>query len=186
MDRTNRRVLWLTFGCYLDDSNGAAVASRALVGALAREGFAIEVICGGMFDHDREIDLADWLTARGTAFEVVDDSAWLLDGRGVRPDVPRHLRLWNAGVPVSLVPGGTTRLHDPDDNEHRSVLRLFNNAIEAFRPDVLAMYGGDRIVLDALAEARRSGTSPRVAWTSDATAMSPSCPTRPTPAGSGA
>jgi hypothetical protein len=41
-----RRVLYITQGCYLDDSNGAAVASRAVMEALARQGFGTEVVSG--------------------------------------------------------------------------------------------------------------------------------------------
>ena len=31
------RVLFVTYGCYLDSSNGASVASRAMLEAISRE-----------------------------------------------------------------------------------------------------------------------------------------------------
>jgi hypothetical protein len=52
-----RRLLFVSFACYLDDANGAAVASRAMMEALARRGLAGEVLCGPLFELNGETDL---------------------------------------------------------------------------------------------------------------------------------
>ncbi|HEX8203884.1 MAG TPA: hypothetical protein VF590_25640 [Isosphaeraceae bacterium] len=82
------RVLFASHSCDLDDSNGAAVASRALMQALARRGFAVEVLCGSMLDLKVEVEPAAWLAARGDHFETLGGQAWTLDAQGMRPDVP--------------------------------------------------------------------------------------------------
>ena len=46
-----RRVLLVTRGCYLDSSNGASIASRAMMEAWARQGFAAEALSGLRFEH---------------------------------------------------------------------------------------------------------------------------------------
>jgi hypothetical protein len=51
------RVLFVGFACYLDDANGAAIASRALLEALDRRGFAVEVLCGPILQGQRTLDL---------------------------------------------------------------------------------------------------------------------------------
>jgi hypothetical protein len=44
------RVLFAAYPCYLDNSSGAAVASRALLEGLARRGFAVEAVSGSRMD----------------------------------------------------------------------------------------------------------------------------------------
>ena len=41
-----RRILFATAHPYLDDTNGAAVASRAMMESLSRSGFAVEALSG--------------------------------------------------------------------------------------------------------------------------------------------
>ncbi len=80
-----RRVLFVTQSCYLDDSSGAAVASRIAAEALARWGFRVEALAGTMLDLDLDFDPADWLACRGLAFETVDVGSWTMDGAGCDP-----------------------------------------------------------------------------------------------------
>ena len=58
-----RRVLFVSFASYLDDANGASIASRAMMEALARRGFAVEVLCGPIRELNREFDLASVRTS---------------------------------------------------------------------------------------------------------------------------
>lgn len=81
---STRCILFVTHGCCLDDSNGAAVARRALVEALGRRGCAVEALSGIMLDLDRDLDPGRRLAGRGSP-----------DGRGGRPWVEAVLRLWD-------------------------------------------------------------------------------------------
>ena len=47
------KILFASQSCYLDSSGGAAVASRAMMEALDRRGFAVEALTGMMLDADR-------------------------------------------------------------------------------------------------------------------------------------
>ncbi len=47
----------------------------------------------------------------------------------------------------------------PDEDETAEFLRLFDDVVDRFRPDVLIGYGGSRIALETFARARRLGTS---------------------------
>jgi hypothetical protein len=60
------RILFVSFANYLDDANGASVASRAMMEALARKGFAVEVLCGPILELGREIDLVPALAKHGS------------------------------------------------------------------------------------------------------------------------
>src|ERR1700678_2695312 len=63
-----RRILFATSHPYLDDTNGAAVASRAMMESLRRSGFAVEALSGIGPDATEHANPAAWLTARGIAF----------------------------------------------------------------------------------------------------------------------
>ena len=71
-----RRVLFASFACYLDDANGAAIACRAMMEALARRGFSVEVLSGPVLERAVEVDLASWLAARGLPFDVQGGNSW--------------------------------------------------------------------------------------------------------------
>jgi len=154
-----RRVLFATHHCYLDDSNGAAVASRDLMQALARRGLAVEVLCGSMLDLKQEVEPAAWLAGRRFAFEEVCGQARIVDARGVRDDVPPHFRLTVQGVPITLHQGPTTKPHEPDDDECRSFLHLFEAVMKRFRPEVVVGYGGNRLQRSVFARAKARGAA---------------------------
>lgn len=152
-----RKILLVTQSCYLDDSSGAAVASRAAAEALARWGFAIEALTGTMLDLDREIDPADWLARWGIAFEASGGESWSLDARGLRAEVPRQYRFTLRGVPVTLHQSPTSRLHEPDAAERDEFLRLYTAVLERFRPEVLINFGSDMLAHEVRARARAQG-----------------------------
>src|ERR1022692_843299 len=96
------RVVFALFHAYLDDSNGAAVASRAMMEALARHGHAVEVLSGTVLELGQDIDTDEWLTKRGAVYESGGGEVWSLDARGMRAEVPPHYRLVVNGVPITL------------------------------------------------------------------------------------
>src|SRR6185312_8257340 len=97
-----RRILFVSFASYLDDANGAAVASRAMMEALARRGFAVEVLCGPIREQGREIDLASARSAHAPFDEPRRGGAWDVGAFGIRSAAPDHLRLDRNGVPVTI------------------------------------------------------------------------------------
>ena len=151
------RILFATRHGVLDDSNGAAVSSRELIQVLAGRGFGVEVLSSTTLELDSEVDPVAWLAERGLTAEEGHGHSWNIDPRGVHPEVPPHLRLMAAGIPVTLHRGPTTRRHAPDDEECRDFLRLFERTFARFRPDVVLGYGGDRLQGRIFAEARRRG-----------------------------
>lgn len=155
-----KRILLVSRHCYLDDSNGAAVSSRDITLLLARLGFAVEVLSGTMLDLAADLDPVSWLAGRGwAAGPAPDQYSWSVDARGIHAGTPRHVRLEDSGVPVTLHLGPTTRPHPPDATECEEFLRLFRAVVRRFRPDVVVGYGGDRAQRLIFAEARSQGAS---------------------------
>ena len=156
---SSKSVLFAIQSCYLDSSSGAAVATRAMAEALARRRFVVEALTGTMFDLDVNIDPTEWLEGRGLVFEVSDERSWLVDTRGFRPDVPRHYHLVYGGIPLTLHPSPTSRLHVPDEDERDEFFRLYTAMLDRFRPDVLFNFGGDPLAHEVRARARAGGTT---------------------------
>lgn len=105
--------------------------------ALARQGFAVEVLCGSMLDLDTEADPAAWLATRGLTHEMVGGESLTLDMAGVRADVPPHLRLTVRGVPITVHRAPTMHHRGPTADERKEFLKLFEETLSRFRPDVL-------------------------------------------------
>lgn len=152
-----RRVLFASHACYLDDSNGAAVASRAMMEALARSGFAVEAVSGTALELHQGVEPADWLAERGIAFQVLGGSSWSVDARGLRSNAPPHLRLNVRDVPVTLHRSTAFRAHEADDCEREEFLSLYETVLDRFRPDVVVNYGGDVLAHRVRSIARARG-----------------------------
>jgi glycosyltransferase involved in cell wall biosynthesis len=150
------RLLFLTRACLLDNTNGAAVASRALMRALSRRGWAVEALCGPMLDSGEDTDVSAWLTDRGFAFELVEGHAVLADARGVRANLPPQLKYRDGGVPITIHRGSSAKGCETD-GEREEFLHLFGVTIDRFRPEVVVGYGGDLAMRTAFALARRHG-----------------------------
>ena len=150
------RLLYLTTSCLLDDTNGAAVAGRTLLRGMARRGMAVEALCGPTLDGGGGVEVGDWLAERRVAFEAVEGNGYSVDARGVRAIVPPHLKLVDGGVPITVHRGSTAKRGQAGGNPEEFD-RLFEGAIERFRPDVVVGYGGSRGMRRAFAESRRWG-----------------------------
>ena len=155
MSDAGRRILFLVYGCYLDDSNHDAVAGWATLGRLRRAGFAVEAMSGSMLDVGREVDLGEWLTERG--YQVgppIED--WGMDAAGERVEIPPHYRVRYDGVWVTIHRGPTC-LHDADDAGRAEFLRLLDATLARFPADVLIAAGGNRLANEARRLARSRG-----------------------------
>ena len=133
----------------------ATVASRAMMESLRRSGFAVEAVSGVAADATEHANPAHWLTARGIAYEEVAGSAWSVGTGGILEDRPLHFRLEFRGVPVTLCGGVGVKPHTPDGIAPREFLRLFDEVLGRFRPDVLVNYGGNLLAHQMRHRARR-------------------------------
>ena len=152
------RILFCNRNCYLDDSNGAAVASRAMMEALARLGFAVEALTGSMIEAGPQADPNAWRAARGLEPHVAEGT-WTADPRGVRDEAPPHDRLVVRGVPLTVHRGSTALTPESDDSERREFLGLFEMVSARFRPDVLVNFGGDGLSNEVRSRAKARGVA---------------------------
>ena len=129
-----KRLLFALANSYLDDSNGAAVASRAMLESLVRSGFAVEALSGTTVGTGEDLEPAAYLSARGIAHEQVGGGAWQADARGVRAESIRHYRLIFRGVPLTLYGGTGTKPNMRDDVWCGEFLRLFRRSAEQVPP----------------------------------------------------
>ena len=153
-----RRILFATAHPYLDDTNGTAVASRAMMESLGRSGFAVERLSGTGADATEQANPTAWLSARGIDFEEVAGGAWSVGVSGIIEDRPPHFRLHFGGVPVTLCRSRGAQPHLPDQMARREFLRLFDEVLNRFRPDVLVNYGGGPLAHQIRTRAR-AGTA---------------------------
>jgi glycosyltransferase involved in cell wall biosynthesis len=157
--RANRRVLFVSHTCYFDTSNGASVASRALMECLARHGFAAAAMTGTVLDSRRDVDPAMLLSEQGLAFEALGERDGLTK---LPPDSaadPTAYRLHVRGVAVVLHKSPTTRPHVADEHEQQGFLRLLEQILERSRPDVVVTYGGDALAAEIRRRAGASGAA---------------------------
>jgi glycosyltransferase involved in cell wall biosynthesis len=157
VDAPNRRILFAAHACYLDDANSAALASRALMQAMARQGFTVEVLCGSMLDVVEDVDIGPWLAERFEGVEEQGGGGVSVDASGVRSEVPDHFRLTATGIPVTVHRWRVARPHEPEADECAGFLRLLDATLDRFRPHVLVGYGGSRIQCEAFRRARDRG-----------------------------
>ena len=154
-----RSILCAAFRCYFDNSNGAAVAIRALMEALTRQGFSTAALTGTCLELNQDSDPAAWLAAQGLMFDTRGGDGWSIDARGLRAVAPIHYRLTVQNVQAVLCRSTSSRVHEPDGAEQEDFLRLFEHAIERSRPDVLINYGGDLLANEIRARARARGVA---------------------------
>jgi len=141
-------ILFASHTCYLDTYNGASVATRSLMECLARRGFAVEALSGSLLESTGGEDFALWLARREFAFEKSCD-----------PLGQTAYRTHASGVAVTLCGCPTTIPHIPDEAERRSFIRIFQETIDRFRPDIVVNFGGDPLATEIRRRARASNSS---------------------------
>ena len=151
-----RHVLFVSHGCYLDDSNGAAIASRALTEVLRAGGLSPSVLSGMMLDLNLEVVPEEWLIAKGCEIGHPIEASGT-DSSGSRVEIPPHLRVTHRGISVTFLRASTTRLHDADDDERIEFLRLLDLTLASHRIDVVVCFGGNRLACEARSLAHSRG-----------------------------
>jgi len=144
-----RRVLFFNRVFFLDNSSGAAVASRALARCLAGQGFEVEAVCGVMVDGAAVGDAASALAApeRPPGAVIRGD------------DPPTYLHASVDGVTVTSLRGPLRPYHPPETAEVEDLGRALDGVLERFRLDVFVTYGGDHLTVHAFARARSQGVA---------------------------
>ncbi len=153
-----RRVLFVNFSCYLDQTDGA-IAARALMETLAKAGYEAEVLCGSVLAQDREVDPAGWLTEQGWSFTTLGGDVWNFDIHGVRAGPAPHLSLKVEGVRLTLHVGVTTLPHEPEPEEAARFLLLLDRVMAQFHPEIVAATGIPGLAGEALRRAKARGAA---------------------------
>ncbi len=153
-----RRVLFVSWTCYLDDANGASVASRAMLEALVRLGFSVRVLCGPVLERRDERDIVSFLSGRGLSPDVRDCGSWQVGPIGLLPQLPRDLRLVVRGVPITVM-AGSTQWRAPTDDQCREFLAFFDQVWDEHQPDMLITYGDRQPILEILSRAKARGAT---------------------------
>ncbi len=127
------------------------------VSGLIRSGCTVEVLTGTMMSGGHEIDPTIWLAGRGRLPEstalnpppVLPPPPW--------PYPPTHLRLDEAGLPVHLLRGPSTLIHEPDNAEFAAFGLLVDHLGDQIQPDLLIAHHADRLTAEALQRGRQRG-----------------------------
>lgn len=153
-----RRVLFACHNCYFDNSNGASVASRAMLECLGRYGFTVGAMTGTVLDSGHVVEPGSWLVDQGLDFEMPDVPTARAEPISTL-DSPTSYRLHERDVAVVLHRSPTTRPHEPDIHETRGFLRLLEEVMVRFRPQVVVNYGGDSLATRIRHLARSHGAA---------------------------
>lgn len=126
--------------------------------AMARRGFAVEVVCGSGFESAPAADLRSWIHDRG--WNVIADQPKfpVPPHAGKEQGTLSSLRLQVLGVSISLLLGPTYP-RNPDADELCAFLALFESAYETFHPTTVISYGGGSPTREVFALAKARGAT---------------------------
>lgn len=157
-----RRIIHACRHFYLDSSNGAAVANRALIEGLSRYGYMAEALCGTVVNSGTESDPLAIICDLDPGCLVAGNdvsTAWIVGTPGVTMSNFPYLRGVIHGVPVTVPRRLLRRSGKLDTVEASELLSLFEATLDRFCPDVMVTYGGDLLTLEMLARARQAGVA---------------------------
>ncbi len=157
--RPKLRALFVSHGCYLETSNGASVATRAMMECLARHGCAAEALSGTVFDSEKPGGLESWLAEQGLTFEPIGPSGASMGTPGSAGVDPAYYRMRVRNVGIMLHRCPTMSTHGPDEAECQAFLQLLEETLVRVRPDVVVGYGGDAFAVRLRGRARAFGAA---------------------------
>jgi glycosyltransferase involved in cell wall biosynthesis len=148
------RLLFASIHGYLDPSSGAALATREILELLAVRGWDCRALTCGVLDFERETSVDALLASL-----ELDGSARKMGAALGGSATAEVVDLEVGGVRVTLLPTASSRPdRAPDPREGAVFLDLARQVLERFRPDLLLTYGGHRVSLELMRQARGSGT----------------------------
>jgi glycosyltransferase involved in cell wall biosynthesis len=150
---TVERILFASTHGVLDPSSGAALATRDLLDLLGERGVACRAVTSGVLDYEAPTPAEAVLGG----LDVPWRRATVPLGPGGAAEV---LEVDAGGLHVTIVPTRTSRADAaPDLAEARAWLAAAEQALDAFRPDVLLTYGGHPASLELMRRARARGVT---------------------------
>jgi len=144
----------VTRACFLDDTGGAAVASRALLTAARVQGWDAAVVCGDGHDDGGVFNPAGCTAFAGSAVPEDQLIVRSVGDDGVSTTIRASLLAVVDGVRVTVIRSGGARSSMPGAEEQRQFLAHLSTEFDTSPPDVLVSYGGDAIVQVSLAKTR--------------------------------
>ncbi|MGO8745653.1 MAG: glycosyltransferase [Thermoguttaceae bacterium] len=128
---TQKRVVFASPYCMVDNSSGAAIATRNCMQLLSRCGLACQAFCSSLLDFNEEICFEQTLTEQKLPYEA---SHVTVDGIRMKLVYARV-----GQVPVTVYRNQSTRAMPGDIRGFLAALKRF---LECNRPDVVLTYGG--------------------------------------------
>ncbi len=152
------KLLFSSISNYLDVGSGAAISTRETLLELARQGHAVRVFCGSVFD-DPELDVGELFRVL-SAFGVAPDVKAMegsVEGERIAFNL---IRFNDSGIEATVfVP--TNAEASPRGGLPAKVEALFTRILcdhlKSFRPDAFASYGGAKGLRVAARTAKRLG-----------------------------
>ena len=149
------RILFASLPSLLDTTSGAARASWTMLLSLARLGFSVEAICGSEQRNGRALDFAE-TPVLGRPIDASD--AALPPDMRARYAPPGGQAWPNQGVvPITFLRPGLRAAAGAGPSEAAGNLRIFEEVLEGYRPDVLIGFGGGQEILAAFSMAASRG-----------------------------
>ena len=141
------RIMFAAHYCYLDDSNGATRATRAMIEALARNGVEVEAFSGTTLGIDDDVEFEDWLSIRRPdcrqpheeAGPSITGSGAATEGRSGFDRLAFRLN----GVPITIARGAAKSPLAGHDADSPAMLSALADTLERFSPDIVVTFGGD-------------------------------------------
>ncbi len=141
----NPTILFASWHFYLDQSNGASVSTRTLLTELARREWQVKSLCASTQDLRRPKTLEELLTFH----RCLPGKTLFQDGR--------QIAAFRDGRIESLVMIPEKQGGGLSSGDAQLFMRLLNDTLERFHPDVVMTYGGFNLGPRILALAKRSG-----------------------------
>ena len=147
----DQTLMFASYHAYLDNSSGAALASRDLLADLAAHGWDCRAVCGPQLDYSDGRSAQAALAEQGVGHYL--ESCAPPNGR--RYDL-LHYTL--DGVPVTqYVPENYVPGNPPTQDVGVPFLDVVGRAVEKFRPAVVLTYGGHPVGPHLIRRAKKRG-----------------------------
>jgi glycosyltransferase involved in cell wall biosynthesis len=143
------KILFASTHCLIDPSSGAAIATKDLLASLARQGDECSAVCCGILDFHRETPVESILERLEIPVEILiartdDDRSFPL------------LDLQVDGIHTRIITTHSSRAENaPDRAEALAFLNISTSILDHWKPDILLVYGGHRVMEPLMKHARK-------------------------------
>ncbi len=138
----NIKVFFFSRSCFLDNSSGAVVASRAMLKKLVLSGFSVTVITDHVFEKNVIISLQNIAKKLGARCELALEESWKFSETGLAISLPPHYRINLQGIDL-FIPYSPHTLQYVDSRNNSNFYRLCESSLLFNTPDILFCFGSD-------------------------------------------